>query len=144
MKCTSEFSQCAPQVAVQLFWTNDKESKLKFSLQIRATDEVIVAYCKGRIVYRDEALAFAAKVGELLDQTRHLVLDLSGVKTIDGAGLGELATLQARAQASGCAMKIAAPSESVRELLEITKLAVAFEIYSTVDEAVLSARGQVA
>jgi anti-anti-sigma factor len=140
----SELSQSAPQIPGQLFWTKDKESKLKFSLQVRASDEVTVVYCKGRIVYREEAAAFSAKIGELLDQARPLVLDLSQVEAFDGAGLGELATLQMRAQASGCAMRIAAPSKSVRELLELTNLAVAFEIHSTVDEAILSARGQVA
>ena len=117
---------------------------MKFSLEIRESNEVTVAYCMGRIVYRDEAAAFAAKVSDLIDHTQQLVLDFSQVETVDGAGLGELATLLSRAQANGCAMRLAAPNKSVRELLEVTNLAVALEIYSTVENAVLSARAQVA
>ncbi len=142
MKCMSEFFACAPQAP--LFWTKDKESTLKFSLEIRESNDVTVAYCMGRIVYRDEAAAFASRVSDLLGHTQQLVLDFSQVETVDGAGLGELATLSLRAQANGCALRIAAPSKSVRELLEVTNLAVALEIHSTVDNAVLSARGQVA
>jgi anti-anti-sigma factor len=72
------------------------------------------------------------------------VLDLSEVEMMDGAGLGELVILRARAQAAGSAMKIADPSNLVRELLDLTNLSSVFEIYPTVEDAVQSCRCEVA
>jgi anti-anti-sigma factor len=156
MKCMSEVSTCAPGLPTQLFWqplldekpqkadTNHKEPMLKLSLGICVSDDVTVIYCKGRIVYRDEAAAFSAAVARLLDFPRQLVLDFSEVEAIDGTGLGELATLLMKAKAAGGSVRIAALSRPVRELLEVTNLVSAFEIHSSVDDAILSARGQVA
>ncbi len=70
---------------------NYKESKVKLSLEMRNRGEVIIVRCQGRIVYRDEAASLARVAGEVLQQGRKLVLDLSGVNSIDSAGIGELA-----------------------------------------------------
>ena len=55
----------------------DKESKLKLSLETRNHGDVIIVHCQGRIVYRDEAAALSRLVGEVLQHTSKLVLDLS-------------------------------------------------------------------
>ena len=117
-----------------------KEPELKLSLEVRKhSEEVAVVVCKGRIVYRDEVTAFSRAIADLLVHARQLVLELSKVETIDGAGLGELLSLLSAAQASGCALKLAAPSKAVRELLELTKVATSFEIHATVNDALLHA-----
>jgi anti-sigma B factor antagonist len=128
---------------MQLLWEWNKEPELKLSLEIRMSDDVAVVTCKGRIVFRNEAAALSYTVAELLPQARQLVLELSEVETMDGAGLGELLALLACAQASGCSMKLAAPSKGVRELLELTRVASVFEIHPTVDDALLAAHVQV-
>ena len=56
-----------------------KESQLKLSLETRNRGDVIIVHCQGRIVYRDEAAALSRVVGEVLQQTSKVVLDLSGV-----------------------------------------------------------------
>ena len=71
---------------------------MKLSLEMRNRGEVIIVRCQGRIVYRDEAASLARVAGEVLQQGRKLVLDLSGVNSIDSAGIGELALLQSWAQ----------------------------------------------
>ena len=115
---------------------------MKLSLEIRRCDNVAVVACKGRIVYGNEVEALSYTVADLFPQSRQLVLELSQVETMDGAGLGELLALLALAQARGCTMKLAAPSKGVRELLELTRVASAFEIHSTVNNALLAARAQ--
>lgn len=127
---------------VQLLWEWNKEPELKLNLEIRMSEDVAVVFCKGRIVYRNEVAALSCTVAELLLQTRQLVLELSHVETMDGAGLGELLALLARAQARGCAMKLAAPSKGVRALLELTRVASLFEIHPTVDDALQAAHAQ--
>jgi len=117
---------------------------LKLSLEIRVTEDATVVHCKGRIVYRDEAAALSGKVAGLLPHTRQLVLELSAVEMIDGAGLGELVVIFMWAQASGCSIKLAAPSDRIREVLELTNLNSVFEIHPTLEDAISRARGQVA
>jgi anti-sigma B factor antagonist len=129
---------------LHLLWRLNKESQLKLSLEIYANDDVIVVGCKGRVVYGNEAAALSSRVGEFLPRARMLVLELSQVEIIDGAGLGELLVLLNLARANRCAMKLAAPSQRVRGLLELTNLHTVFEIHSTLDDAMVSSRGQVA
>jgi anti-anti-sigma factor len=127
-----------------LLWEWNKEPELKLSLEIRRCDNVAVVACKGRIVYGNEVEALSYTVADLFPQSRQLVLELSQVETMDGAGLGELLALLALAQARGCTMKLADPSKAVRELLELTRVASAFEIHATVNDAlrVAHARAQ--
>jgi len=113
-------------------WGHIKESKLK--LQVAGEGDVAILNCRGRISYREEAVTFSKKIAELLPRTHLLIVELSGVE-IDSAGLGELAMVLLWAQASGCAIKLAAPRPQVRETLELTNLASVFEIYSSWKEA---------
>ena len=119
-----------------------KESKLKLHLQIRAADDVTVVSCKGRIAYRDEAVELSGKIADLLPHTRQLVLELSGVEIMDSAGLGELALMLTWARATGCSIKLAAPNQRVRQLLELTNLDSVFEIHPCLEDAVLAFGGQ--
>jgi anti-sigma B factor antagonist len=135
-------SSLLPQV--QPCFEPDKESKVKLNLEIRETEDVTVIHCRGRIAYRDEAVALHNKVAELLPDSQQIVLELSGVEMIDSAGLGELVGILMSARASGCSIKLAAPRQNVREVLLLTNLASVFEIHPTVDEAVLTSRGQMA
>jgi anti-anti-sigma factor len=116
-----------------------REERMKLSLEIRMTDYgVTVVLCTGRVVYRDEAAALSHTVSRLMREGRDLVLDLSGVETIDGAGLGEFVGLHNWAATSRSTFKLAAPRSHVRNLFELTKLAPVFEIYTTVEEAAVS------
>ncbi len=135
-------SSCAAWPGVQLLWEWNKEPELKLSLEIHMRNDVAVVACKGRVVYRNEVAALSCTVGELLPQVRELVLDLSQVEAVDGAGLGELLDLLSRAKARGCTLKLAAPSKGVRELLELTRIASVFEIHATVSDALLAAHAQ--
>src|SRR5580658_6947370 len=67
-----------------------KESRLKLSLETRYQADVIIVHCQGRIVYRDEAAALSRVVGDVMSQARKIVLDLSGVSSLDSAGIGKL------------------------------------------------------
>jgi anti-anti-sigma factor len=111
---------------------------LKLSLEVSEGREATVIYCKGRLVYRDEAAALSGKVSEILPETRQLVLDLSGVESIDSAGLGELIAVRQLADGSGCPVRLAAPSRRVQGLLHLTKLTSIFEVFPTLEDALLS------
>jgi anti-anti-sigma factor len=121
-----------------------KKPKLRLSLETRVTEGLTVICCKGRIAYGIEAAALSGEIAELAAQTRRVVIDLSGVEMIDAAGLGALISVALTAQASQGSVKLAAPGNLVRQLLELTKLTSVFEVHPTLDAATLAFHAQVA
>ena len=117
-----------------------KESQLKLSLETRNSGDVIVVHCQGRIVYRDEAAALSRLVGEVLQHASKLVLDLSGVSSMDSAGIGELALLQTWAQERNASLKCAGANSLVRTLLDLTNLDSVLEVHPSLDSALESFR----
>ncbi|HVR27108.1 MAG TPA: STAS domain-containing protein [Candidatus Polarisedimenticolia bacterium] len=108
---------------------------MKLSLETRHHGDVVIIYCQGRIVYRNEAAALTSLVGEVLRESGKVVLDLSGVSSIDSAGIGELVLLHSWAQAKNADLKCASPSPFVRDLLDLTRLDSFFEIHPNLNEA---------
>jgi anti-anti-sigma factor len=115
--------------------TQPKESKLKLSLETRNRGDVMIVHAQGRIVYRDEAAALSRMVGEALQNGGKVVLDLSGVSSIDSAGIGELASLHSRALSENADLKYASPSPIVRDLLDLTNLNSVLDIHPSICEA---------
>jgi anti-anti-sigma factor len=115
---------------------------VKLSLETRTIDDVTVLSCHGRFTYRDEATAFSDQIARLLPDTRKVVVDLSGLEVIDSAGLGELVVVHMWVQGCGCALKLAGANAHICQLFELTNLASVFDMYSTLDDALLSFRRQ--
>jgi anti-sigma B factor antagonist len=110
-------------------------SKLKLSMETRYRGDVLVVHCRGRIVFRDEAAALSRLVGEVLENSGKVVLDLSGVSSIDSAGIGELVLLHTWARSKSTDLKCAGPSPWVRDLLDLTNLDSVLEIHPSLGEA---------
>jgi anti-sigma B factor antagonist len=67
----------------------------------------------------------------------HIVLDLSGVDYMSSAGLREIVNALKKVKRSGGGdVRIAQPSERVREVLEMAGLDTIFQIFATQVEAV--------
>jgi anti-anti-sigma factor len=126
---------CSPSQQLAGLGIQPKESTLKLSLETRQRGDVVIVYCQGRIVYRHEAAALSRLVGEVLQNREKVILDLSGVSSIDSAGIGELVLLHTRAQAKNADLKCASPSPFVRDLLDLTHLNSFFEVHPSLDEA---------
>jgi anti-sigma B factor antagonist len=142
-KIMSRMSTCALWEEQRLS-SQDKDPKLRLSLETRVTDDLTVICCKGRIAYGIEASALLGEIAELAPQTRRVVIDLSSVEMIDAAGLGALISVALTAQVSQSTVKLAAPGNFIRQLLELTKLTSVFEVYTTLDAATVASRGQAA
>ncbi len=108
---------------------------MKLSLETRNRGDIMSVHCQGRIVYRDEAAAFSRLVSEVLQNSGKVILDLSGVSSIDSAGIGELVFLHTWARSQNADLKCAGPSLFVRDLLDLTKLDSVLDIYPSVGEA---------
>jgi anti-anti-sigma factor len=65
----------------------------------------------------------------------HLVLDLSGVDYISSAGLRVLMLAKKQAKAQGGTLMVAGLGSVVKEIFEISRFTVVFDIFATVREA---------
>jgi len=135
MESTNRNCQTWPQPHWAAFEAEYKESKLKLSLETRNRGDVMIVHCQGRIVYRDEAAALSRLVGDVLENSGKVIIDLSGVSSIDSAGLGELAYLYTWARSQNADLKCASPTPFVRDLLDLTNLDSVLEIHPSVGEA---------
>jgi anti-sigma B factor antagonist len=134
--------QTCPQPQIQAAFALPQESKLKLSLEQRNRGDIIIVYCQGRIVYRDEAAAFSRMLEEVLPLAQKVVLDLGGVTSMDSAGIGELAQLQNQALNRNVSLKCAGPTPLVRNLLDLTNLDSVLEIHASLDDALESFRDE--
>jgi anti-sigma B factor antagonist len=77
----------------------------------------------------------------IIGNGRHVIVDMSELRYIDGSGLRVLALAHQRSAARGMQVLIAAPSPFVRRVLEIVSLDGAFSIFATVGDALKRLRG---
>ncbi len=76
-------------------------------------------------------------LNEQIDAGRYqLVIDLSGVEYMSSAGLRELVAALKRVKRNNGDLRIAVPSDRVREVLDLAGLDVIFQIFPTQVEAV--------
>lgn len=76
-------------------------------------------------------------VTSLLDQDhKRIVLELSGVGTINSGALGDLVRLTAQANTQGGSLLLVGPSPFVRGVFEITQLDRFFRIHPTLEAAI--------
>jgi anti-sigma B factor antagonist len=83
------------------------------------------------------ASELGGELDKIVDEGKNnLVLDLSGVEYMSSAGLREMVRVLKRVKRSGGDLRIANPSDRVKEVLELAGLDTIFEIYPTQVEAV--------
>jgi anti-anti-sigma factor len=64
-----------------------------------------------------------------------IIVDLAGLEFIDSSGVAALARGRRRARQAGGDLILAAPQQKVTRVLAITRLADAFSVYATVEDA---------
>jgi anti-sigma B factor antagonist len=104
-------------------------------------DGVTIVACSGRIVFGEEASGLRESLKRLLETTKRIVLNLSGVTYIDSGGLGTLVGVYSSARAQGADIKLTGLGQRLRDVLSITKLATVFEVYDTEQEAIAAFKG---
>jgi len=108
----------------------------------RRVEDVTILDLKGRERIRGamglhESIRCLAREGKT-----QVLLDLAGVKHIDSGGLGELVSSHATLDEKGGALKLMHMTESVHELMTVTKLLTVFDVYDDEPEALASFVGE--
>lgn len=89
-------------------------------IEVQELGSNVILHCFGRMV-RSEDLDYLRRAA-LAQNPRSLVIDLRNVSGVDAAGLGLLAELQQRANASGHTLTLLNPAPPVARVLAATKL----------------------
>jgi len=110
--------------------------KLTLEVQTRKADGgATVIAPTGRL---DVAGAPALKqaVAEVVkDGPHHVVIDMEGVSFVDSTGLGSVIAALKQVRGGQGELRLAAPNQQVRVVLELTTLDRVFPYYETVEEA---------
>jgi anti-sigma B factor antagonist len=109
----------------------------------RRVEDVTILDLKGRERIHGVTAALHKSIRCLADEGKtQILLDLAWIKHIDSIGLGELISSHVTLQEKGGALKLMHMTESVHELLTITKLLRVLEVYDDESEALASFVGE--
>ncbi len=108
-------------------------------LSTKESDGITVVVLEGSVLGGPDATALNDALHKLTDKKKKkIILDLSGVESMNSSGLGMLITALTTVKNAGGLLKIAAASKKIESLIVITKLSTVFELYPTVKQAVAS------
>jgi anti-sigma B factor antagonist len=107
----------------------------------RQVDGFILLNVEG-VIKLGESAAFFAQTLEraLTEDDRDVMVDFSKINYIDSTGIGELVGYLGRFQDHSRKLILVNPSDRIRKLLDVARLAELFPTYDTVEEA-LAAEG---
>ena len=109
----------------------------------RREGNVTVLDLKGRVRIGGGTVALHKAIRSLVEEGKtQILLNLSGVTYIDSSGLGELVSSHVTLGNKGGEIKLAHLTESLRELMTITKLLPVFDVYDDEPKALASFVGE--
>jgi anti-sigma B factor antagonist len=112
-------------------------------INARRVGDVTVLDLKGRERFRGVTVALHKSIRCLAEEGKtQILLDLALVKHIDSNGLGELIASHVTLDNRGGALKLMHITESVHELMSMTKLLAVFDIYDNESKALASFVGE--
>ena len=107
-------------------------------------EDVTILDLKGRERIRGATLALHESIRCLAREGKiQVLLDLSSIEHIDSGGLGELVSSHVTLDEKGGALKLMHLTESVHELMTVTKLLTIFDVYDDEPEALASFVGEI-
>jgi len=110
----------------------------------RRMGNVTVLDLKGRVRIGGGTVSLHKSIRCLVAEGKtEILLNLAGVTHIDSSGLGELISSHVTVKDKGGQIKLIHLTESLRELMIITKLLTVFDVYDDEPEALLSFTGPV-
>ena len=103
-------------------------------LSTRSCDGHVVVALRGELDLAD-AVAVAAALTAVAAREPGIIVDLTGLEFIDSSGVAALARGRRQARQAAGDLILAAPQQRVMRVLATTRLADAFSVYATVEEA---------
>ena len=105
----------------------------------KEVDGITVIELEGNVLGGPDATVLNDMLHALTEKRKKkIVVDLSGVDSMNSSGLSMLITGLTTMKNAGGDLKIAAASKKIESLLTITKLTTVFELFPTVRKAIAS------
>jgi len=105
----------------------------------RQIGEVTILDLKGKITLNEGDEVLKDKINSLLMQNKkHILLNLADVPYIDSAGLGEIVRTYTTVSRQGGKLKLVNLTKRITDLLMITKLLTVFETFEVEQDAIKS------
>lgn len=112
---------------------------MSLSIKMQEVGDVVVVALNGRLVFGQECASLRDQIKQLLaTDKRRIVLNMEAVSYSDSAGLGYMTSAFTSTRNQGGALKFAALSPKVQEVLSLTRLDSVFEVYPSEAEALAS------
>jgi anti-sigma B factor antagonist len=108
---------------------------MTLEIQSRQSDGVTVVAPTGRLDVAGAPTLKEAISEALKNGPSKVVLDMEGVSFVDSTGLGSVIAALKQIRSSQGDLRLAAPNQQVRVVLELTTLDRVFPYFSTVEEA---------
>jgi anti-sigma B factor antagonist len=108
----------------------------RLSIHTEVRGNVLIFHCQGRLVFGDEGVVLRERVGNMLEASPNVVMNLREVDHIDSGGIGVLIGLLVSARNRGGDLKLVAPNQHVTDVLRRTKLHTIFRLYESDDDAI--------
>ena len=106
---------------------------------IRHVEGVTILDVSGRITLGEGGVTLRDAIQEALKTgAKKLIVDMGGVNYMDSSGLGELTGAYVSAKNKACELKLLRLTKKIDDLMQITKLATLFDIYSDEKAALAS------
>jgi len=113
------------------------EHVINLYINERRAGDVTILDLKGRLRVGGNMLAFHKSIRSLVLEKKMLILlNLAGVTFIDSCGLGELVASQVSVENKGGEIKLVGLTETLRELLTVTRLLTVFDVYENEADAI--------
>ncbi|MDZ8070535.1 MAG: STAS domain-containing protein [Nostoc sp. DedQUE08] len=109
------------------------------SIETRTVKDVTILDVKGKVTIGEGDVTLRESIrSALADGAKKILLDLSGVTTIDSSGIGELVSSYTATTNQGGKLKLTNLPPKVHDILMITQLITVFETYDSETEALQS------
>lgn len=106
-------------------------------VDVRETDDVLILELDGRLVAGVGDVVLRDAMNQIIaDGWRKVLIDMSNVKRIDSAGIGELTDSHRLAERFGCQVRLLNLHGQVRRVLEMSQLLPLFRVHHDENEAV--------
>lgn len=105
----------------------------------RQRDGVTILGPKGKITIGVGDVALRNAVHEVIaGGSKQILIDLSGVTTMDSSGIGELVSTYTTVTNRGGKLKLLHLPPKIQDIMQVTQLITVFEVFDDEDEAVRS------
>lgn len=113
------------------------EEEGRMQIEERTIGDIVILSLSGDVVLGEASTSLATRVRHVLGQSRRrIVLDLTHVRYVDSAGLGDIVAAFAAAKNRGGWLRLVGVTRRLSDLLVLTKLLTVFDCFDTLNEAI--------